>query len=165
MIRTLLVIAAVVVFVLVLGGLRLGWSHRGKRQADLPALVTAPEDLGELRAPAMAGLYVGTTYATSWQDRVVHAGLGRRADATFTLHAQGVLINRVGDLPIFIPAHDLVSARLEPALAGKVVGAGGLLVVRWRLGDTELDTGIRGDDKSQYPAVVNSLNELSRFAT
>jgi hypothetical protein len=162
MIRTLLTIAAVLVFVLVIAGLRLGWRHRGARQAGLAPLPLVPAEPGrELTAP-VTGLYVGTTYATSWQDRVVHAGLGRRADAVLTVHDRGVLLERAGDEAVFVPADALVDARLEPALAGKVVGAGGLLVIRWRLGDTDLDTGLRADDKSQYPAVVTAINDLSR---
>jgi hypothetical protein len=162
MIRTLLSIAAVIVFILVIGALRVGWRHRAERQSGLAALPLLPDELGGARAPAVSGLYVGTTYATSWQDRVVHAGLGRRAESTLTLHERGLLLERVGDDPVFIPTADLIGARLEPALAGKVVGVGGLLVIRWRLGDTELDTGLRADDKSQYPAVVNAVNDLSR---
>jgi hypothetical protein len=162
-IRTLLTLAAVVAFILAIGGLRLGWRHRAKRQADLPELSVVPADLGAALAPPVSGLYVGTTYATSWQDRVVHAGLGRRAEGVLTAYERGVLLERNGDESVFIPVAALVSARLEPALAGKVVGAGGLVVIRWLLGDTELDTGLRGDDKSQYPAVVNSVNDVSRF--
>jgi hypothetical protein len=162
MIRTLLSIAAVVVFVLVLCGLRVGWKHRAARQSALPELPLVPAELGRDQTAPLTGLYIGTTYATSWQDRVVHAGLGRRADATLSVHERGLLLERSGDQPVFVPLDALVGARLEPALAGKVVGAGGLLVVRWRLGDAELDTGLRADDKSQYPSVVTAINDLSR---
>ena len=162
MIRTLLTVAAVVVFLLVLGALRLGWKHRLTRQAGLPPLAAVPAELGATLLPPLSGLYVGTTYASSWQDRVVHGGLGRRAESALTVHEAGVLIERTGDQPVFIPADDLIGARLEPALAGKVVGAGGLLVIRWRLGGTDLDTGLRADDKSQYPAAVHAVNDQSR---
>jgi hypothetical protein len=161
MIRTLLTIAVLVAFALAVAGLGLGWRRRARRQSDLGPLPLVPAECDEPLA-AVSGLYVGTTYATSWQDRVVHAGLGRRADCELSLHRQGVLIERRGDDPVFIPSADIVGARLEPGLAGKVMGAGGVLVVRWRLGETELDTGVRGDDKSQYPEVVNAVNELSR---
>jgi hypothetical protein len=162
MIRTLLTIAAVIAFALAIGGLRLGWRHRAARQSGLPPLAIAPDDPGSPLAPPVAGLYVGTTYATSWQDRVVHAGLGRRANAVLSISEQGVRLDRTGDEPVFIPADTLLGARLEPALAGKVVGAGGLLVIRWRLGDAELDTGLRADDKSEYPAAVHAVNDLTR---
>ncbi len=119
-------------------------------------------DLGEALLAPQEGMYVGTAYASSWQDRVVHGGLGARAAATASLHRDGVLFERQGAESVFIPATDVVDARLAPGLAGKVVGAGGLLVVRWRAGgarDAELDTGFRADDKASYPDWVMKINE------
>jgi hypothetical protein len=161
-IRTLLTIAAVIAFGLVIGALRLGWRHRAQRQSGLAALPSVPADVGRPLVSPVAGLYVGTTYATSWQDRVVHAGLGRRAEAVLTVSERGVRLDRTGEETVFIPAEALIGASLEPALAGKVVGAGGLLVIRWRLGDTEVDTGLRADDKSEYPAAVHAVSDLMR---
>jgi hypothetical protein len=43
-------------------------------------------------------------------------------------------------------------------LAGNVMGQGGLLVLRWRLGPVEMDTGFRADDKTTYPAWVQAIN-------
>ena len=76
-----------------------------------------------------------------------------------TLHASGLLIDRAGSTPVFVPRSDLLGARLAPGLAGKVVGEGGLLVVRWRLGDAELDTGVRADDKTSYPQWVRMIED------
>ena len=156
MIRALLVLACVAFVVLLLLGMRLGWRHRAERQSFLPELPPAPADLGPALL-ALTGVYVGTTFATSWQDRVVHAGLGLPAAATVSLHEAGVLVDRAGD-PVFLPRPAIVSARLAPGLAGAVVGEGGLLVIRWRLGDSELDTGLRADDKATYPQWVQAIN-------
>src|SRR5689334_23204637 len=141
MIRLLLVLACLALVLLVLVGMRVGWRNRERRQASLPPLPAVPACLGAQRLPPVSGVYVGTTFAASWQDRVVHGGLGRRADATLTLFDSGALVDRAGADPVFVPSRDLVDARLEPALAGKVMGAGGLLVLRWQLGEHELDTG------------------------
>ncbi len=157
MTRALLVLTCVVFVLLLLAGMWLGWRNRARRQAGLPDLPAVPAELGAQRLPPATGLYVGTTFATSWQDRVVHAGLGRRAEATLALYDSGAVIDRSGATPVFVPADDLLDARLAPALAGKVMGAGGLLVLRWRLGDNELDTGFRADDKSVYPSWVRTL--------
>jgi hypothetical protein len=99
--------------------------------------------------------------ATRWQDRIVAHSLGERAEAVVRLSAAGVLIQRQGSPDIFLPAERLIDARPEPALAGKVVGAGGLLVLRWRHGDRLLDTGIRADDKSGYPAWMHAIEVLA----
>jgi hypothetical protein len=157
MTRALLVLACAVFVLLLVAGMWLGWRNRARRQAGLPDLPAVPEVLGAERLAPAPGLYVGTTFASSWQDRVVHAGLGRRADATLALYDSGALIDRTGAPPVFVPAGDLLDARLAPALAGKVMGAGGLLVLRWRLGGHELDTGFRADDKSVYPSWVRTL--------
>ena len=160
MTRLLLVLACVLLAALAVWGMRAGWRHRAQRQAHLPSLPLRPDALGEPRIAAVTGLYVGTTFATSWQDRVVHAGLGSRAAATVALYPEGVLVDRVGEQPVFIPAASIVGVRLAPGLAGKVVGEGGLLVVRWRLGDTELDTGFRADDRAAYPVWIRTAEDM-----
>jgi len=138
--------------------MRSGWRHRADRQAQLPTPSLLPGVIGTELAPAVVGVYVGTTFATSWQDRVAAHGLGLRANASSSLSETGVLIEREGTDPIFIPSESIIDARLAAGLAGKVVGAGGLLVIRWRLGDAELDSGLRGDDKSIYPIWVRTIN-------
>jgi hypothetical protein len=157
--RFLLVIVCVAFFVLALTAMRLGWRHRAARQSALASLPALPSTALPTIADDLVGVYVGSTYATSWQDRIVAHGLGIRANATATLSDAGVLIEREGADAIFLPAESIVEARLAPALAGKVVGAGGLVVIRWRLGGTELDTGLRGDDKAIYPQWVRTINE------
>ncbi|HTZ43521.1 MAG TPA: transporter [Jatrophihabitans sp.] len=157
MIRLWLVLGCVLLFVLVLAAMRLGWRNRERRQATLPPLPDPPTELGGDLAPALTGLYVGSTPATRWQDRIVAHRLGERADATARLAEAGALIERQGSPAIFIPREQLLDIRLEPALAGKVVGAGGLLVLRWRHGDELLDTGVRGDDKTLYPLWMKAI--------
>lgn len=158
MTRFLLVGLCVLLFAVAVWGMRVGWRHRSGRQGDLPELPRPPADLGGPLAEVMSGVYVGTAFATSWQDRVVARGLGPRSNASASLTESGVLIDREGADAIFLPVVSIVDARLAPGLAGKVVGAGGLLVIRWRLGDTELDSGMRGDDKSIYASWVHTIN-------
>jgi hypothetical protein len=158
MIRGVLVLGCLVLVALSLLGMRRGWRSRMARQSVLPELPVLPADLGSelLRAD---GLYVGTTYASSWQDRVVHARLGERAAAGAVLYQAGLVLDREGSAPIFLPRESWVEARLVPGLAGKVMGDGGLLAVRWQLGRVQLDTGFRADDKTTYPALVAAINE------
>jgi hypothetical protein len=158
MTRTVLVLACIALVALVLWAMRLGWRNRATRQAHLPALPAVPGNPGAALLRA-SGVYVGTSFASSWQDRVVHDGLGKRATADATLHVSGLVLHRQGAAAIFIPSRDWVAARLAPALAGKVMGDGGLLVLRWRLGNAELDTGFRADDKATYAEWVRTINE------
>lgn len=169
MIRTLLVVACLLLFTLCLLGMRRGWRHRARRQSDVAQLPPPPVDPGVALLEPMTGLYVGSTTAGLWQDRVVARELGVRADAVTTLTAAGVLIDRTGAPPVFIPAQTIVGAGVGAGLAGKVLGPGGLLIIRWRLADdstrsgpaTELDTGLRADDKSVYSAWVDALDAMA----
>jgi len=158
MTRALLVLVCLALVALTLYGMRRGWRARMARQAVLPALPPVPAELGSELLHG-EGLYVGTAYASSWQDRVVHAGLGERATAAMRLYAAGLMIERDGGEPIFIPRESWTQARLTPGLAGKVMGEGGLFTVRWRLGAALLDTAFRADDKTTYPAWVEAINE------
>lgn len=160
MIRLVLVLVCLAVLAGALLGMWVGWRHRAGRQRELRPL---PEPAAELGCPIIegeTGLYVGTTSSRSWQDRIVVHGLGRRAAATATLFPAGLVIDRVGDSVIYVPAASIIEGRLAPALAGKVVGAGGLLVVRWRLGDWVLDTGFRADDERRYPEWLRAIAGL-----
>jgi hypothetical protein len=164
MTRWLLVAACGLLFVLALAGMRRGWQHRGRRQdwlPELPTIPATPDPLGAELAAPLTGLYVGTTLATRWQDRIVAGGLGTRAEAVVRLTEAGVSITRQGGMPIFLPAAQLIDARLEPALAGKVVGRGGLLVLRWQHGEQDLDTGIRADDRTSYPQWVAAIDAVT----
>jgi len=158
MTRAVLVVVCILFVLLLVAGMRWGWRNRMARQSELQPLPVLPTGLS---APTLesTGLYVGTTFSSSWQDRVVHGGLGDRADAIARLHEEGLELDRQGTDALFVPASSWVEARLAPGLAGKVVGAGGLLVVRWRLGDALLDTAFRADDKTTYPDWVNAINE------
>ena len=71
------------------------------------------------------GVYVGTTFAQHWQDRVVHGGLGPRSAASMTLSDKGILLDRDGAQPLFVPAADVVGvSRAARELAPVHVDAG-----------------------------------------
>jgi hypothetical protein len=157
--RFLLVLALVALLLLLLAGMRWGWRNRLRRQAGLPALPPVPDAPGVPLLGPLTGEYVGTTFAGRWQDRVVHAGLGVPAQAEISLHEAGLLLRRAGAADVFVPRADLVGIRVAPGLAGRVVGHGGLLVLTWRLGGVELDSGLRADDKSAYPDWVDAVRK------
>jgi hypothetical protein len=165
-IRVLLVLACLLFFGLCVAGMRLGWRRRAQRQDGLGEHAGVPMTFGDPLLPPMTGLYVGTTHADRWQDRVVARGLGLRATMTTTLTAQGLLIERNGAEPIFVAADNLLDVGVGAGLAGKVMGPGGMLIVRWRdTAGTELDTGLRGDDKSIYPAWVAAVDRITDHPT
>ena len=159
--RFWLTLAVLAVCVLAGFGLLVGWRHRAQRQAGLPELPSVPEDFGPALATALTGLYVSTTTAGNWQDRIVARGLGRRANATAELTADGVLIDRIDDEAIFLPAGSLTAVGTAPGIAGKVMGLpNGVLIISWRLGDVELDSGFRADDPALQAAWIDAAAAL-----
>jgi len=133
-----------------------GWRRRGRRQTDkVGEFPVVPEDAGERRLGPDSGLYVGSTFAPSWTDRLAVGDYGDRASCSISMFAQGILIERQGANSIWIPAASVTAIRTERGLAGKVMTRDGLLVIRWRLpSGTEIDSGVRCDDKSCYPRWV-----------
>ncbi len=154
-------IALVAVCLLAAYGLSVGWRHRGARQSSLAALPAVPDDLGPDLVTPVTGLYVSTTTAGSWQDRIVAHGLGRRAAGAIRLSDEGVCIERAGETDIFIPTADLVEVTTAPGIAGKVMGQPeGILIVRWALGDALLDSGFRSDDADAQDDFLDAATAL-----
>lgn len=153
----ILIVVVVIVVWLGLVALALrGWRNRGRRQADIIGAPPAvPADLpAPVRGPD-TGLYVGSTIAPSWQDRVAVGDLGDRAAAAISSYPDGILIERQGASQIWIPRSSITAVRTERGLAGKVMTADGVLVIRWVLpSGTEIDSGLRADDKNIYPGWV-----------
>ncbi|WP_223840080.1 PH-like domain-containing protein [Saccharopolyspora pogona] len=160
--RFLWVLGMAAVVALVFFGMWRGWGNRARRQAaELPDFPVSPAEPGEELLPAATGMYVGTTRATDWQDRIAVGDIGHRANGTAHLHASGLLLRRTGASDLWIPAGSIVDSRLDHKLANKVVPGAGLVVVTWRLGEQLLDTGFRGDDKTTQTEWVEAVRAIS----
>ena len=134
-----------------------GWRSRQRRQGDLPAPPPGPADPGAVLVGATPGLFVGTTYAEHWLDRVAVHGLGHRAAGWLTVAGTGVLIEREGQDDLHLAYGDLVSAEPGDALAGKFVGRDGMLLLTWRLGGHLLTSGFRADDHSTHRRLADAV--------
>ncbi|MFF0544267.1 PH-like domain-containing protein [Nocardia thailandica] len=152
--RTLWVLGLLALFVLCLWLMYRAWGKRAARQqALIGELPPVPAELGAQVLEPTTGLYLGSTMAPSWQDRIAVGDLGFRATAELTRFERGILLERDGAAPVWIPAESVVAVRTERGHAGKVMTQNGVLVIRWTLPTgTEIDTGFRGDDKTVYPA-------------
>ncbi|KUI31372.1 transporter [Mycobacterium sp. IS-1742] len=157
---TSLVMAAVIVVAigLLIRAMMRGWRRRAERQVELVGtLPPLPDIVGQAVIPAMKGLYVGSTLAPNWHERVVVGDLGYRTKAVLTRYPEGIMVQRSGARPIWIPAESVTAIRTERGMVGKVVPGGrapsheGILAIRWRLpSGIEIDTGFRGDDRTKY---------------
>lgn len=157
--RTLWVVGMFALFALSIWGMYRAWTGRARRQAsaigDLPAV---PGDCGAQLLEPTTGMYLGSTLAPSWIQRITVGDLGFRATAELTRFERGILLERDGTGPIWIPEESITAVRAERGHAGKVMTADGVLVIRWKLPTgTEVDTGFRGDDKTVYPAWTGAM--------
>ena len=145
------------------------WRGRARRQAELiGTLPPIPEMVGSPIVEPTRGVYVGCTVAPSWNDRVAVGDLGYRSKAVLTRYPEGIMVQRSGASPIWIPQESITAIRTERGMVGKVVPAGlgsrrardddgsatsheGILAIRWRLpSGTEIDLGFRGNDRDEY---------------
>jgi hypothetical protein len=120
---------------------------------QLPSL---PDNVGPAIIPPTKGLYVGSTIAPSWQDRIAAGDLGYRCKAVLTRYPEGIMLQRSGATPIWIPDEAITAIRTERGIAGKAMTHEGILAIRWKLpSGTEIDTGFRGDDRREYDIWVS----------
>jgi len=128
-----------------------GWVHRAQRQVELIGRLPALPDLvGPAIVAPTKGLYVGTTLVPHWNDKVAVGDLGFRAKAVLTRFPEGIMVQRTGAGPIWIPDESIVVIRTERAIAGKALTHDGILVIRWRLpSGVEIDTGFRADVRAE----------------
>lgn len=152
--RIALVVAMFVIIVAVLWAMLRGWRSRQRRQSDIPAPVTWP---GASQSSGTAGLYVGTSIAGDWLDRVAVHELGVRGRAVVALGPDGIGFARPGASPFFIPKADILRVRTDRGVAGTVRAKDSVIVITWRLGSYELDTGFRADDSDEHRTLLDGL--------
>ncbi|MGW7402083.1 PH-like domain-containing protein [Streptomyces cyaneofuscatus] len=142
--------------------MREGWKWRGRLQSGLPELATTPDGFADDEVLlTLTGRYHASTTAGQWLDRIVAHGLGTRSRTELTLTARGLDVVRPGASDFFIPAEALREARLDKALAGKVLPEGGLLIITWARGETQIDSGFRSDHAAEHQAWVEAVNRLA----
>ncbi|MCW2713533.1 MAG: integral rane protein [Frankiales bacterium] len=134
-----------------------GWRSRKRRQGDLPAPPAPPVVRAEALGPAVPGLFVGTTFSDDWLDRVAVHDLAHRAAGWLVLTTDGVHVEREGLVDLYLPYDAIEGASLGEALAGKVVGKEGLLLLEWRLGSRRLTSAFRADDHAQHRTLAEAV--------
>ncbi|VEG54477.1 putative export or membrane protein [Mycolicibacterium aurum] len=144
-------ILVVLIAVLIQAMMR-GWRHRIERQVQIVGtLPSLPDTVGPVLIPPIKGLYVGSTLVPHWNDRVAAGDLGFRAKAVLTRYPEGIMVQRTGSGPIWIPEDAVADIRTEKRLAGKALTHEGILAIRWRLpSGVEIETGFRADDRRDY---------------
>jgi len=149
---------AAIVILMGLGFLALmlfGWARRRRRQQDVAELPATPAGLGA--EPGHHGKYVATTAAGDPYDRIAARGLGFRGFATASVHDEGLLIERVGERALWIPRAQLLGVGRATWTIDRVVEENGLHLIRWRLGERELDTYLRIDEPAAFDEAIKHI--------
>jgi hypothetical protein len=160
--RLLLSAAVIGVIGLALWGMRRNWRRRQQRQAWLEL---APAPQGFAPAAQYRGRYVATVRTDDWLDRIAAAGLGFPADATIAVGPAGLLVQRAGSEPLFLPSERLIEATTARGIAQEVYERDGLVAITWqgRSGPPQdadrVTTGLRlqPDDQIALLTAVRSL--------
>jgi hypothetical protein len=77
--------------------------------------------------------------------------LGYRTKVVLTRYPEGIMLQRTGATPIWIPDESISAIRAERGIAGKAMTHDGILAIRWKLpSGTEIDTGFRGENRADY---------------
>ena len=149
---------APLLYALILAAMAWGWRRRGRSQQHLPApLDSSLEELDEgIDHGPVDAVYVDTVLAEQPLERIVAHTLGMRSKARVALGDGGSWhIEREGAPSLTVPAADLSEVTSGPGMAGKFVGGDGLLILRWRLGDQLLDTGLRLSRRSDHDLLLS----------
>lgn len=132
--------------------MRRGWLRQLASQSTLvepPAVGTSE--------PRFKGIYASTTFAGQPLKRVVAHGLGVRSEVHVGISASGIDLFRPAAHSFSIPFSSLIGVSRSSAIAGKVVGDNGLVLLTWRLGEVEVDTGLLVRDEGLISELAERL--------
>jgi hypothetical protein len=157
--RTLSTSIVIAVILLALVGMILGWRARKRRQSSLPRPRAVPADIGTEILTAEA-FYVATTVAGEPLNRVAVAGLGFRARASVVVATRGVVLAIAGEPDAYIPLADLRGVERATWTIDRVVEPGGLVLIAWRLGDTNVDSYFRVAEPADPTPLIEALEGI-----
>ncbi|MFI5733425.1 hypothetical protein ACIA49_25145 [Kribbella sp. NPDC051587] len=142
-------------------GMYRGWRNRQARQSELAPLPEVPVQTSGDKTRGVEGVYVATTSAGDWMDRIAVHELGVRSTADLAVSEAGLIFHRQGAADVFIPADHLTAVRTDRGIAGKVTAEkSGLVVVTWSHDGKELDTGFRPRRKADTAPLTESIATL-----
>ena len=155
MTRTLLTMAMVLVIIAIYALMRLGWQRRLANQQSIA--IPSPLLQGQVLAGPWPGVFIGTTFAGRWLDRIDAHTLGARSNVTLTVLDSGINIEREGERSFGIPRDAVAAVRADKAIAGRAYEGAGLIVISFSLGEQEVECGIRIPSTSDHLAALTAL--------
>ena len=132
------------------------WRKRSNTQG---VTIEAPEFV-EFSNAGSACFYVATTFADRPLDRVTAHGLGFAGKACLDVTDECINVFRSGERSFRINASSLIDLSRTSGVIDKAVERNGLLSVRWRLGDKELESYFRftgSQSRDEFASKVSNL--------
>ena len=147
-----------------LWGMVRGWRSRAARTAQIvPSVPAVPAEPGAPRTDDVEAVYVSSTRAGDWLERVVAHDLGTRSPAQVRVHDAGVLITRTGARDLWVPAAALLDVSTSSGQAGKFVGRDELVVLTWvpdATTGTAIDTALLVRHDDERPVLLDAARAL-----
>jgi len=138
-----------------------GYRGRALKQKMLPRPLGARN--WENLSGVVEGIYVSTTDSENTLDRIAAHGLGTRSAVAMGFVDGGVGFLRQGARSFVVPADAIVGVGHGPGMVGKWMGRGdGLVVLRWRIGDRVVDTGVKARHPREGAKFAEAVEELVR---
>lgn len=132
--------------------MRRGWRNMQARQEHIVAPAALRGDAAV--AGPWSGLFIGTAFAGRWLERVAVHDLGSRSRVQVAMTEHGIDFVRDGARSFTVPRADLIAVRADSGIAGRAYETGGIIVFTYRLGDIEVESGIRFPSTDDHLAVL-----------
>lgn len=158
--RLLPTVVILTLIVAVIALMFVGWRSRRRRQAGIGAPLEVPMQLARASGLLVDGWYVATTPAHEPLERIAVHGLGFRARASIAVHSEGLVLERRGSAPLYVPAVDLRSVERATWAIDRVVEPDGLVVFSWMLGTTPVDTYLRISERDAAEQLLAAIHDL-----
>lgn len=138
-----------------------GWYRRVRRHRPLAKLLRFETPSSEPRFSVEA-LYVATTEVDHPLARIAAGPLAYRSRASLAVHPEGVYVTLRGSNPLLFPKNK-IQAGLATWTIDRAVEPEGLMMVRWLLGEQEVESYFRIVD-GDARVVVDAISSLQENA-
>lgn len=157
--RTTFLMLMLGIAALILLAMFIGWRRRLSSGRDLHHEVAL---VGSVITRFEDALYVSTTPADAPLQRLAIPGLEYRGRADVTIRTDGIEVCVRGERAVGMRQDQVQGATTASSRVGKAVGADGLSILQWRLGERDVESSFRLrdiDEQLRFAEVIDAVAE------